>query len=236
MRLLDRLRRLESLPWILVAVAFAILLVLAGASVASYGTVAAAHARVAVSFTYAAAFRGLSPTGLLLDKGTVQFTIDFHVDDPTTRSLSFFTIGYRIWAEDGPAEAHLISVSRTPPDQTVANATGSHLFYRPFDGSVQTPAYPIPAGTNTTVPFTLTLTRASDSVRFAAMQNITDYAVHVLGGTSHIVWNVWFILNLNIEGIPSPASLSQAPYFATISRVQFTEGTDFGIGVLAGGP
>lgn len=222
------LRRVENLPWLLVAGTFAILLVLVGASIANYATVADAHARVALSFTSAAVFRGAAADGLLPDNGTLAFTVYFHVDDPTSRSLTFFTLGYRVWAEDGPAEAHL-SVSRSPADVAVTNSTGSHTFFRALDGSLQTPPYPIPAGTNTTVPVTLYLSRANDSARFKAIQNITEYAVNVLGGTSRIVWNVWVLVNLDIGGIPAPASFSEAPYFATISRIQFTEGIDFGL-------
>lgn len=222
------LRRVENLPWLLVGVTFAVLLVLVGASIANYASVADAHARVALSLTSTAIFRGASANGLLPDNGTLVFTVYFHVDDPTSRSLSFFTIGYRVWAEDGPAEAHL-SISRSPADVAVTNSTGSHTYFRALDGSIQTPPYPIPAGTNTTVPYTLYLSRANDSTRFAAIQNITEYAVNVLGSSSRIVWNVWVIVNLDIAGIPSPASFSEAPYFAAISRVQFIEGIDFGL-------
>jgi hypothetical protein len=178
----------------------------------------------------------LSPAGLLTNSSNVTFTIYLSVDDPSSRSLSFFTIGYRVWLEDGPAEAGLGGLIRAPPDIVHTNATGAHKFFRAFDGSVQTDPYPVPARGNATFPFTLNLTRTTNAGRFAVVQNITEYAVNVLGGTSHIVWNVWVLVSLNIGGIPAPTSVSAAPYFASISRVEFSSGVDFGVEVGVGGP
>jgi len=231
-----RLRRAETVPWLLVAVVLVGLSVLIGASIASFASVADAHASTSLSVSSAVIYRGLSPAGLLTDNGTVAFTIYLSVEDPSSRSLSFFTIGYKVWLEDGPAEAGLSGISRTPPDVTHTNATGAHKFFRAFDGSVQTDPYPVPARGNATFPFTLNLTRTTNAARFAAVQNITEYAVNVLGSTSHIVWNVWVLVNLNIGGIPAPASVSAAPYFSAISRVQFIAGVDFGVEVGVGGP
>jgi hypothetical protein len=231
-----RLRRAEAVPWLLVAAVFVVLSVLIGASIASFASVADAHARTTLSVSSSVTYRGLSLTRLLTDNGTVAFTIYLRVDDPSSRSLSFFTLGYRIWLEDAPVEAGLSGIARTPADVTHRNATGTHAFFLAFDGSVQTKPYPVPAGGNATFPFNLNLTRKSNADRFAAVQNITEYAVNILGGTSHIVWNVWVLVNLDIGGIPPPASVSEATYFSAISRIQFTEGVDFGQGVGVGGP
>lgn len=220
-------RRAEAVPWILLAVVAAVLLVLIGASIASFLTVADAHARTNLSVSSSVVYKGLSPSGLLQDNGTVSFTIYLHVDDPTSRGLSFFTVGYKVWLEDVASEA-LGPIVRTPADVEVTNTSGTHLFFLAFEGSKQTDPFPVPAYGNATMPFPLYLTMANDSGRFTAIQNITAYAVSALGGTSHIAWNVWVLVNLDIADIPPAASVSQAPYFQAISRVQFTEGVDFG--------
>jgi hypothetical protein len=220
-------RRAEVVPWLLMAVVAAVLLILVGASMASLLTVADAHARTSLSVRSSVVFQGGSPSNLLPDNGTVSFTIYLSVDDPTSRSLSFFTVGYKVWLEDAPSEA-LGPISRTPADVQVTNSSGTHLFFLAFEGSKQTEPFPVPAYGNATMPFPLPLANATDPGRFKAVQNITEYAVNVLGGPSHLVWNVWVLVNLDIGGIPPAASVSQAPYFQAISRVQFTEGVDFG--------
>jgi hypothetical protein len=224
------LRRAESVPWILVVAVFVALSVLIAASISSFVSVADAHARVSLFARSSAAYYGLSFAGQLANNGTLTFTIFFTVDDPTSRSVSFYTVGYKIWIEDAPAEAGLKGLIRNPADVQVSNDTEVHDFFLVFDGSVQTQPYPVPAHGNVTFPFMLNLTRASDSDRFAAVQNITAFAVNVLGGTSRIVWNVWAVVYLDIGGIPPASSFSEADYFASISRVQFTVGVDLGGG------
>jgi len=220
-------RRAEAAPWILLAIVAVILLALIGASIANFVSVADAHARTTLSVRSSVAYEGLSPSGLLLDNGTVSLTIYLSVDDPTSRSLSFFTVGYKVWLEDVPAE-DLGGIIRVPADVRVTNASGTYIFFNAFEGSIQTSPFPVPAHGNATMPFPLKLNRSKDPGRFSAVQNITEYAVNVLGGTSHIVWNVWVLVNLDIGDIPPAASVSQASYFQAISRVQFTEGVDFG--------
>lgn len=232
----SRLRRAEAVPWYLVAAMFAVLGALVGASIANYASVADVHARTTMTVGSSVAYRGLSPGGLLLDNGTVSFTILLEVNNPSTRSLSFFTLGYKIWLEDRPAEVGLPGLVRIPADVGPTAVTSNHTFFEAFDGSKQTIPYPVPAGGNATFPYTLNLTHGSDPGRFAAVQNITQYAVNVSGGTAQIVWNVWVLVNLDINGIPAPSSVSEASYFAQISRIQFTEGVDFGQGVGIGGP
>lgn len=222
------LRRAEAVPWYLVAAAFVVLAVLVAASIVTFASVADAHARTSLSVRSSVAFADVSPSGLLTDNGTVSFTIFFTVDDPTSRSLSFFTVGYKVWLEDKPAEAQLGGITRTPADVRVTNASGTYLFFPAFQGSIQTDPFPIPAHGNATMPFPLSLNKSTDAGRFTAVQNITEYAVNVLGGASRMVWNVWVLVNLDIGDIPAPASVSQASYFSAISRVQFTEGVDFG--------
>ncbi|HYM40696.1 MAG TPA: hypothetical protein VEY12_11255 [Thermoplasmata archaeon] len=236
MKNLARLRRPEAWPWWLVVALFAVLLVLIAASVATFGSVAEAHARTTLSVRSSVVFGGLSPQGVLPDNGTIAFTIYFHVEDPTSRDLTFFTVGYRVWLEDTPVEAGVKGITRTPTDIPVTNASGKYQFFPVFDGSKQTDPFPVPAYGNATMPFPLTLTRSSDAGRFAAIQNITAYSVAHLGGTSSMVWNVWVLVNLDIGGIPAPSSLSQAGYFTAISRVQFTEGVDYGEGAIVPGP
>lgn len=227
MRGFGGLRRAETVPWVLVAAIAVVLLVLIAASIATYVSVADAHARTTLSVRSSVAYTNLSSKGLLTDNSSVVCTIFLSVDDPTSRSLSFFTVGYKVWLEDAPAEAQLTGITRIPADVHVTNTSGTHLFFPVFDGSKEPEPFPIPAHGNATMPFPLSLNR-TDAGRFAAIQNITEYAVNVLGGTSHIVWNVWVIVNLDIGDIPPPASVSQAPYFTAIGRVQFTDGVDFG--------
>src|SRR5512136_1782823 len=173
------LRRAEAVPWYLVTVVFVVLAVLIAASIATFTSVADAHARTTLSIRSSVAFSGVSSSGLLEDNGNVTFTIYFTVDDPTSRSLSFFTVGYKVWLEDKPAEAQLPGITRTPADVRVTNASGTYLFFPAFQGSKQTDPFPIPAHGNATMPFPRVLNASEDAGRFAAVQNITEYAVNV---------------------------------------------------------
>ena len=237
MRDLVRAPRPETVPWFLAAALFILLVTLIVASVVSFASVAAVHARTTLSVRSSAAFEGTSASGLLLDNGSVTLTIYFDVSNPTSRSLSFFTVGYKVWLEDAPAEAHVSGITRNPVDVAVMNESGTFLFFQAFEGSIQTRPFPVPANEDTTMPFPLNLTRTTDPSRFAAVQNITNYALNVHGTTSGLVWNVWVVVNLDIGGIPAPSLGFGGEYFTAISRVQFIEGADFGQGgVPVSGP
>jgi hypothetical protein len=219
----SRLWRAENVPWFTVAGAFAVFAALIGASVASYLVVADVHAHVSLLVGSSVAFEGLTSGGGLASNGTLAFTLRFLIINPSARDLAVNTVAYKVWAEDAPAEAGLSGLGRT--DVRVANATGVHEFYLTFEGSIQVSPYSAPARTETPYPFTLNLTRVSDPARFVAMQNISEYAVRVLGSSSAIVWNVWTLLSLDIAGVLPPVSTT-GNYLLGLTRVVLVWGTD----------
>lgn len=202
----------DRLPWYLVAAVMALLAVLIGASLANYMAVAQAQVSTSLFPSYSTTFPATGP---------VTFTLHLAVDNPSSRTLYFNTIGYKAWIEDLPAEAGFITGYRG--DAAGPNGT---LFYPVFAGSVEVAPSPVPSGQNVTYLYTLNLTAGNNAAAYKVVANITAYAAsHGLAATA-IRWIFWTLVSLDISGVPAPTAYSAADYLLNLGRVALTGGED----------
>ena len=211
----------DRLPWYLVAGVFVLLAVLIGASVANYMAVAQAQVSTSLDVTYSVVY----PSG----GGPVAFTLHLAVGTPSPRRLFFYTIGYKIWIEDLPAEAGVRNLGRADVDGP--NGT---LYYGAFAGSTQVAPSPVPAGGSATYLYTLNLTAGNNPGAYDAVLNITAYAAE--HGLAPVPWIFWTLVSLDIEGVPAPASYSAADYLLNLGRLALTAGEDLDLGGVSIGP
>ena len=221
LKLSERFR--ERLPWYFVVAALLLLGVLIGASAANYTSVAQVHVQTGFFPSYSVVYP--SPPG------PVAFTLHLGVDNPSSRVLLFDTIGYKAWIEDLPAEAGVAGAARVSEDVPGPNGT---LYYPVFSGSIQVPSSPVPAGENVTYLYTLNLTESSNPIVYGVVANITAFAALHLGSPSAVPWIFWTLVNLDIQGVPPPASLSPADYLINLGRISLEGGQDLGGGQSLG--
>jgi len=87
------------------------------------------------------------------------------------------------------------------------------------------PRNPIPARGNASVVVAYSMDRRSDPPSFAALQNITDYATHVLGSATAAPWNHWALVFLSIDGVPPATSPTAGSYILKIHLIARQVGT-----------
>ncbi|MCI4371843.1 MAG: hypothetical protein L3J78_04265, partial [Thermoplasmata archaeon] len=193
---------------------------------ASYSTVIFVHAATTLTPSRGIAFAGTTNNGILLDNGSVTLTIRLTVANPSSRPLVFTSVAYKGWIEDLPAEAGLPNLGRT--DNVFQNETGVHQFFRVFAGSPSIdPPVPLPPHDTGTVNLSFRITRSSDAARFAALQNITQYAAHVRGNGTAIPWIHWVSLVLTLTDVPT-LTPTAGPYLVSLTRVVLEEGPNLG--------
>ncbi len=216
---------LDRFPWLLIIVATVVLMVAAAASVAAYLSVAEALTTPSLAASFEPSYVGTTPSGALLDNGTVLLSLRLTVTNPSPRILRFDAVSYKAWIEDLPAEANLPNLGRTYV--VVTNASGTHFLYRAFFDSLGVSPSPVPAGGKATQTLTFSLSKSNRPAVFAAVQNITVYAASVRGSSSGILWVGWTEITLRIDGVPEPPP-SSAIYQFTLGRVILASGDDYG--------
>lgn len=204
----------DRLPWYLVAVALAVLVLLIAASVANYASVAQVH--VATRFFPSSSVVNPTPSG------SVAFTLHLVVDNPSTRVLLFDTIGYKVWIADLQVAAGVV-----PARGDVPGPNGTPYF-PVFAGSIQVAPTPVPAGANVTYLYTLNLTVGNNAYVYGVVHNITAYGVTQFGSSYVVPWVFWASLTLDIAGVPPPAAYSPADYLLNLGRVALSGGQDLG--------
>ncbi len=93
-------------------------------------------------------------------------------------------------------------------------------FFRVFGTSSEPSLDPIPARGNQTFTFDFTMSAATDASRFAAVRNITDFAVSKGGDAATVPWNQFLYLVFTIDGVPEANSPSAPNYLRDIRRIE----------------
>ncbi len=226
MKRLRLVARAETLPQVLVLIIAIVLAALVVASAQVYIAVGEAHALPSFVAIHQFEFHDLDAGGNLTANGSVVFTLSLTFHNPSPRTLILDLVGYKAWIEDGPMEARLPGLGRT--DNALVNGSVVEQFFMALFGSAAVSPLTVPANGNGTLTLTRTLSRAVDSARFAAVQNITAFSVARGVSASAIPWNVWVLVSLAIDGVPPPASSSAADYLRDNARVSLQEGLDLG--------
>lgn len=216
--------RLEALPNLLPVVVAVVLAVLIGASCLEYVSVAQAHALPALAVTPHVTFGGLDATGNLTENGTVSLRVVLGVSNPSSRALLFEQAVVKAWILDEPAQAGLPNLGRA--DSVLVNSTGTWRFFPAVFGSTALDYQRVPAGGNGSVSLSLNLSRATNSVTFETVRNITAFARSRGMALSAIPWNLYALASLLIDGVPSPSSASSADYLFAITRDVLQQGAD----------
>ena len=212
----------EQRVWFAVAVWAAVLVVLIVASAAGYSAIVYARTVVTLSAEHSVTWSGTTAAGVLLASGTVTDWIVLTVSNPSDRAFALTSVAYRSWIEDLPAEAGLVSRA----DSILMNATGTHRFYSAFLGSFGVTDVVVPAHASRSVTYSFNLT-AADGEPFLAVQNITEYASHVLGNGTAVPWVHWIEIALVLQGVPTP-SPSAGEYLPGVVRIVLQEGLNLG--------
>lgn len=205
--------------------AVVLLLVLMGLSVANYVSVAQVHASARVQATGSVGYLGLTSNGTLGANGTARAWINVTVANPTSRSLLYDTVIYKLWMEDLPREAG-ITVPRT--DVPIQNGSIVRWIYLAFSGSNTSSGVSVPAFGVGTVPLVIDLTERIDPYTFAAVQNITGFAVLQGRSLTAIPLELFILTSLYIDGAPPPQSPTAALYLTDVVRIVLGQGTDYG--------
>ena len=224
-RLATRWKYPEQRVWFLVAGWAAVLMVFVVVSSATYSSVLLTHTSVELTPSRTVSFTGTTSMGALLASGSVNLTIRLTVTNPSARSLSFSSIAYKAWIEDLPREAGLPNLTRT--DQVVFNGTGPQYYFKAFLGSVDVPPVPVPPGGIGTATLSFVLTQSSDAARFAAVQNITQYAAQVRGNGTVMPWIHWVQLAVDVRDLPVPAPDAN-PFLSALIRIVLEDGPNLG--------
>ncbi len=226
MRRLRDAFRLEALPNLLPIVVAFVLAVLIVASCVEYVSVAQAHALPALDVTPHVTFQGLDATGNLTENGSVSLTVDLRVSNPSSRALFYEQAVVKAWILDEPAQAGLQNLGRA--DSVLVNSTGTWRFFAAVFGSMALEYQRVPAGGRESVSVGLNLSRTTDSAAFGAVRNITAFARSHGMALSAIPWNLYALVSLIIDGVPSPSSASSADYLFAITRDVLQQGADLG--------
>lgn len=223
-RLLSRWKYPEQRIWFAVAAIAAILAVLVALTSASYSNVLLARTGVSLVPSQSIVFTNTSAAGALLDGGSVTLTLRLTVSNPSGQRLRFTSIAYKSWIEDLPSEAGIVT---NRPDDLLTNATGTHRFYLAFLDSVDVDAPTVPGYGTSTLTLAYNLNRSSDSERFAAVQNITEFAANTRGSGTVSPWVHWVLLTLTLIDLPPP-SATAAQDLTNMARVVIQEGPNLG--------
>ena len=206
-------------------VAIGFLLVFMGLSVANFVSVAQVHGSLGVEATSSVGYLGLASNGTLSDNGTARARINVTAVNPSSRSLQFDTVIYKLWIEDLPREAGF-TVGRT--DVPIQNGTTTRWIYLAFSGSNTSSGVSVPAFGRATVPLVVDVTARLDPYTFAAVQNITGFAVSHGVSPTAIPSELFILTSLYIDGAPPPDSPTAALYLTDIVRIVIGQGTDYG--------
>ena len=205
--------------------ALVVLLVFMGLSAANYVSVAQVHASTRVEATASIGYLGLASDGSLPRNGTARAWINVTVMNPSSRSLQYDTVIYKLWMEDLPREAGLI-VGRK--DLPVQNGSVIRWIYLAYGGSNTSSGVAVPAFGMGTVPLVLDLTEQIDPYTFAAVENITGFAVSQGRSLKTIPLELFILTSLYIDGAPPPQSPTAALYLTDVVRLVLGQGTDYG--------
>jgi len=210
---------------VLLALTLGFLGALSALSLSNFISVARVHASAQVDAKGAFSVLGGSADGRLPDGGTARLRLNVSVSNPSPRSLTFDTVIYKAWIEDGPREAGL-NTSRS--DVLVRDGTSSRWFYLTFSGSNTSSQASVPAHGTGVVPLVLDLRMAPDPLLFRGVQNITNFAVSRGMSPSTQVWSIFILTSLNIDGVPPPASFTAPLYLYDVVRIVLQFGVDYG--------
>lgn len=224
-RLASRWKYPEQRVWFVVAGWAAVLMVLVVVASVSYSTLILAHAAVGLSSSRTVAYAGMPAGGGLSDSGSVNLTLTLVVTNPSPRSLALASFAYKAWIEDLPMKAGLPNLGRT--DDVLTNGTGTHYFFKALFRTSDVTPVPIPPSGSGTLTLSFVLSRASDSTRFRAVQNITEFAAHVRGNGASVPWVHWVEVVVAIRDLPPP-SPSANPFLSSLIRIVLDEGENLG--------
>jgi hypothetical protein len=210
---------------IVLALTLGLLVVLSALSLANFVSVARAHAAAQIDVKGSFAILGGSGDGRLLDGGTARLRLNVSVSNPSSRSLTFDTVIYKAWIEDGPREA---GVNTSRPDVLVRDGTSSRWFYLAFSGSDTSSRASIPAQATGIAGLVLDLRMAPDPYLFRGVQNITNFAVSRGTPTASLAWSIFILTSLYIDGVPPPASFTAPLYLYDVPRIVLQYGVDYG--------
>lgn len=205
--------------WIVVCVVAATLVVLASLSAVNFTSIVVAKASVYVVPKFTVAYEGLDSNGRLTIGGSVTVHVPVAVENPSQRSLHLYLVTYSGWIRDGPAEAGL-NESRKLGDDFITGPAGVMWFFRIFGQSTEITPFAVPARDNRTITFDFVINATSDSARFEAIRNITDYAVAGGATVDSVSWNQYLYLVLTIDGVTEATSPSAPAYLRDIRRIE----------------
>lgn len=212
--------------WIVVYVASAILLILAGLSAANFTSIVRAKASVYFVAQFTVTFEGLDPDGRLTPDGSVRVRAMAVVENPSDRPLHLYLSAYSGWMRDGPAEAGLNESRRTTVDDLLIGPEGNMWFFRVFGQSTEITPESVPARSNRTFTFDFATSAISYASGFAAIRNITDFEIDRGGSAESVPWNHYLYLVLAIDGVPEATSPSAPAYLRDIRRIERESGVN----------
>jgi hypothetical protein len=205
--------------WITVGVTVILLVVFGSLSAANFTSIVQAKASAYIVPQFTVTFAGLGSDGRLTPDGSVTVRLAAGVENPSSRTLHIYLVAYSGWLRDGPAEAGL-NETRRIGDDLMIGTEGQRWFFRVFGQSAELTLDPIPARGNRTFTFDFTISAATDAARFAAVRNITDFAVAQGGEATSVSWNQFLYIVLTIDGVPEATSPSAPAYLRDIRRIE----------------
>jgi len=205
--------------WVVVCVAVILIVVFASLSAANFTSIVQAKASVYLVPRFAVTFAGLGSDGRVGADGSVTVRVTAGVENPSSRGLHVYLVAFSGWIRDGPAEAGLNETRRLGDDR-LTGTEGEMRFFRVFGTSSEPTLDPIPARGNQTFTFDFTMSAATDASRFAAVRNITDFAVSKGGEAATVLWNQFLYLVFTIDGVPEANSPSAPDYLRDIRRIE----------------
>ena len=220
----DPVARVERAAWALLGAIAVVLLLLSIASSVNYTSIVVAQESVYVVPSFRVAFTGIDSNGSLGADGSVTVTADLDIVNPSDRFLHATQVTYCGWLEDLPAETGA-NTSRIASDVVLVQGASSRYFFRMICPLPSMPRNPIPARGNASVVVVYSMDRQTDPASFAALQNISDYAAHVLGSVAAAPWNHWAIIYMSIDGVPPVTSPTAGSYILKIHLIARQVGT-----------
>jgi hypothetical protein len=205
--------------WVTTCVVAILLVVFGTLSAANFTSIVQAKASVYIVPQFGVTYTGLGSDGRLAPDGSVTVRLVAGVENPSSRTLHIYLVAYSGWMRDGPAEAGL-NETRRMGDDLLIGPEGEKRFFRVFGQSAELILDPIPARGNKTFAFDFTISAATDAARFAAVRNITDFAVGQGGDPTSVSWNQFLYIVLTIDGVPEATAPSAPAYLRDIRRIE----------------
>jgi len=205
--------------WVVVCVAVILLVVFASLSAANFTSIVQAKASIYVVPRFTVTFAGIGSDSRVGPDGSVTVRVTAGVENPSSRGLHIYLVAFSGWIRDGPAEAGLNETRRLGDDR-LTGTEGEMRFFRVFGTSSEPSLDPIPARGNQTFTFDFTMSAATDASRFAAVRNVTDFAVSKGGDAATVPWNQFLYLVFTIDGVPEANSPSAPNYLRDIRRIE----------------